>query len=91
MATGSRQAGAGVGVGAAAAGDVREAGQSEVDRVTPLGEAVELGEFLLGRGKADRESVGFTGPALAPGLVDAGCQVVADAGQSWPLGRVDAQ
>jgi hypothetical protein len=52
------------------------------------GEFVHLGE-LGGRGsEADFESLDLTRPAVLLGLGDAVAQVVADAGQTRPLGRV---
>jgi len=54
-------------------------------------EVIELGELVRGGGEADLEAVGFTDPALPLCFLDSGDQVVADAHQSWPLGRVDAQ
>ena len=77
--------------GDGAAGDVGEAGHAEVDRGATGREVVELGEFVRGGGEADLEAVGFADPALPLGFVDAGDQVVADAHQSGPLGRVNAE
>ena len=58
---------------------------------TPPGEVVEPGEFVLGGGEADLQALGFAEPAFVVGFVDAGLQVVAKAGQPWPLGRVGPQ
>src|SRR5665809_89856 len=77
--------------GDGAAGDVGEAGHAEVDSGAACREVVELAEFLFGRGEADLEAFGFTGPALPVGFVDPGDQVVADAQQPWPLGGVNAK
>ena len=69
-------------------GDALEAGHAPVDGGAAAGELVELGEFLIGSGEADLESLGFAEPALAPGLVDAGEQVAADLGDAVTLGRI---
>jgi hypothetical protein len=55
------------------------------------GQRVELGELGGGCGEADLESFDFAEPALLAGFGDAVVQVVADAGQAGPLGRVGAQ
>src|SRR5205823_1697728 len=55
------------------------------------GQAVDLGELGGGGGKADFESLGFAGPAVVLGLGDPVAQVVADSGQTRPLGWVRAQ
>jgi len=54
-------------------------------------EVLELGKFLGGRGETDVEAVGFADPALLSGFCDPGDQVITDALQSWPLGRVGAK
>jgi hypothetical protein len=79
------------GGGDGAAGDVGEARHAEVDCGAPPGKLVELGEFLPGGGEADLQAVGLAEPAFALGFVDAGLEVVAQAGQPWPLGRVSPQ
>jgi hypothetical protein len=56
-----------------------------------LGDAVELGEFLLGGGAADGESFDLAEPAFAFGFGDAVGEVVADLDQPAALGRVGAQ
>lgn len=61
-----------------AADEVGEVRHAEVDGVGPGGELVELGEFLLGAGEADAQSVEFAEPALLSGFGDAVEQVVAD-------------
>ena len=69
------------------------AGHSQVDDggLAAGSDLVHLGEFLVGGGEADLQALGFAGPAFAMGFADAGGQVVADLGQSWPLGGVGAQ
>ena len=59
--------------------------------MAPLREAVELGEFLLGGGEADGQSLDLTEPALGVSLGDPGGQVVADLGQACALRGVWAQ
>ena len=77
--------------GDGAAGDVGEAGHAEVDGGAPPGELVELREFLAGGCEADLQALGLAEPALALGFVDAGLEVVAQARQPGPLGRVGPQ
>jgi hypothetical protein len=79
------------GDGAADGGGV--AGHFQVDDggLAAGSDLVHLGEFLAGGGEADLQALGFAGPAFALGFADAGGQVVADLGQSWPLGGVGAQ
>ena len=76
------------GGGDGAAGDAGEAGHAEVDGGAPPGEIVELGELVPGGGEADLQALGFAEPAFALGFADAGLEVVAQAGQPGPLGRV---
>jgi hypothetical protein len=52
------------------------------------GAPVDLGEFVLGAGKADFEAFDFAGPAFAFGFGDAGGEVVADLCEPVALGRV---
>ena len=44
-----------------------------------------------GGGEADAQALGLAEPALVFRFGDAGGQVVADAGQAWPLGWVHAE
>jgi len=75
-----------------AAGDVGEGGHAQAHCVAEAGdEAVDLGELVVRCGKADLQSLGLAGPALAVGLGDAGEQVVADVLKPAPLGGVDPQ
>ena len=55
------------------------------------GGQVGLGEFVVGGGEADLESLGFAGPAFALGFGDAGQEVVADFFEAAALCGVDAQ
>ena len=55
------------------------------------GGQVGLGEFVVGGGEADFESLGFAGPAFAFGFGDAGQEVVADFFESAALGGVDSE
>jgi hypothetical protein len=55
-----------------------------------LGDAVELGEFLVGGAAADGESFDLAEPAFAFGFGDAGGEVVVDLDQPAALGRVGA-
>jgi len=55
------------------------------------GGQVGLGEFVVGGGEADFESLGFAGPAFALGFGDAGQEVVADFFETAPLGGVGSQ
>ena len=57
----------------------------------PGGEFFHLGELGGRGGEADFESLGFAGPVVLLSLGDAVLQVVADAGQAWPLGWVGPQ
>jgi len=70
-------------------GRVGDAGHAEHDGAS-LGDAVELGKFLLGGGAADRESFDLAEPAFAFGFGDAGGEVVADLDQPAALGGVRA-
>jgi hypothetical protein len=66
-----------------------DSGKAELDDGgVPGGAPVDLGEFGLGVGEADLESLDFAEPAFPLGLGDAGDQVVADVGQPCPLGRI---
>jgi hypothetical protein len=66
--------------------------KAEADGLGPAGEGeLDLGELVVGGGKADLEPFGFAGPALALGLGDAGGQVAADVLQSLFLGGVNPQ
>jgi hypothetical protein len=56
-----------------------------------LGNAVELGEFLVGGRAADGESFDLAEPALAFGFGNAGGEVVTDLDQPATLDRVRAQ
>jgi hypothetical protein len=51
-----------------------------VDGRAPPGELIELGEFLPGGGEADLQALGLAEPAFALGFVDAGLEVVTQAG-----------
>src|SRR6266516_8109944 len=65
---------------------------AEADGCVAAGdEPVDLGELGVGGGEADFEPFGFSEPALLFGFDDAGGQVLADGGQPWPLGGVDAE
>jgi hypothetical protein len=72
-------------------------GDASLNWVDPGGAGAEgggqvvLGELVAGGGEADLESLGFAGPAFAPGFGDAGQEVVADAFQAAALGGVDPQ
>jgi hypothetical protein len=73
-------------------GDVAVGGDAEVDVLGAAGGGqVGLGELVVGGGEADLESLGFSGPALALGLGDAGQEVVADFFEPAALGGVDPQ
>ena len=73
-------------------GDVGEGRHAEADGCVAAGdEPVDLGELGVGGGEADFEPFGFSEPALLFGFDDAGGQVLADGGQPWPLGGVDAE
>jgi hypothetical protein len=72
--------------GGGAAGDIGERGHAQAHRAAAAGdEAVDLGELVVRGGEADLQSLGFAGPALVLGFVDAGGQVVADIRQTGPL------
>jgi hypothetical protein len=62
--------------------------ETEVDGLTAVAAAVDLGEFVVGAGEADLESFDLAEPAFAFGFGDAGREVVADLGDAGPLGRV---
>ncbi|MFF4041348.1 hypothetical protein [Streptomyces sp. NPDC001816] len=49
------------------------------------GTAVELGKLLLRTRETDLESFGFAQPAFAPGLSDAGNEVVAEELITWDI------
>ena len=73
-------------------GDVAVGGDAEVDVLGSAGGGqVGLGEFVVGGGEADFESLGFAGPAFAFGFGDAVQEVVADLFESAALGGVDSQ
>jgi hypothetical protein len=75
-----------------AACDVGERGHAEADRLAAAGdEAVDLGQLVVRGGEADRQALGFAGPAFSPGLADAGGQVVADFFQPRALGWVNSE
>src|SRR5713226_4669962 len=79
-------------VGGGAAGGVGEAGDAELDRVGAAGgDLVDLGEFGVGAGEADLETLGLAVPALGFGFGDAGEEVVADLFQPCAGGRIRAQ
>jgi hypothetical protein len=63
-------------------------GVGEVDGSKAVAAAGDLGEFLLGSGKADPQPLKLAEPAFHLGLGNAGDQVVADLGQPCPLGRI---
>src|SRR5213078_2020746 len=55
------------------------------------GQFVHMGELGGRGGEADFESLGFAGPAVLLGLGDPVAQVVADSGETRPLGWVGPQ
>src|SRR5207244_7593777 len=70
------------------AGFLLRAGGDRDAQVDRAGAAVDLGEFVLGAGEADFESLDFAGPAFALGFGDAVEEVAADLGDARPLARV---
>src|SRR5258708_724200 len=79
-------------VGGGAAGGVGEAGDAELDRVGAAGgDLVDLGEFGVGAGEADLETLGLAVPALGFGFGDAGEEVVADLFEARPGGGIRPQ
>ena len=63
-----------------------------MDGLSPAGcGQVGLGEFVVGGGEADLESLGFAGPPFALCFGDAGQEVVADFFEPVALGGVDPQ
>jgi len=72
--------------------DVAIGGDAEADGFGAAGGGqVGLGEFVVGGGEADLESLGFAGPAFALGFGDAGQEVVADFFEAAALCGVDSQ
>lgn len=61
---------------------------AEFDRRRAMRTSVDLGELVLGTGKAHLKSFDFADPAFPRGLSDAVIEVVADLEQSRPLSRV---
>jgi hypothetical protein len=73
-------------------GYVAVGGDAEADGLgSAAGGQVGLGELVVGGGEADRESLGFAGPAAALGFGDAVQEVVADFFEPAVLGGVDPQ
>jgi hypothetical protein len=73
-------------------GDVAVGRDAEADGFGAAGGGgVGLGELVVRGGEADLESFGFSGPAFALGLGDAGQEVIADVFEAAPLGGVDSQ
>ena len=68
-------------------------GHSQVDGDCPAvgGDLIHLSELVASGGEADPQALGFAGPAFALGFADAGLEVVAQADQPRPLGRVGPQ
>ncbi|MFJ8025531.1 hypothetical protein [Streptomyces sp. NPDC096311] len=52
---------------------------------------IELLELVLGVGEADLQALYLAEPAFAPGLGDAGDEVVADVDEPCPLGRIGSK
>jgi hypothetical protein len=68
-------------------GDVAVGGDTEADGLGAAGGGhLGLGDFVVRGGEADLESFGFSGPAFAFGVGDAGVEVVADLLQAVALG-----
>jgi len=73
-------------------GDVVVCGYAEVDVLGSAGGGcVGLGEFVVGGGEADLESLGFAGPPFAFGFDEAGQEVGADFFEAVTLGGVDSE
>jgi hypothetical protein len=80
------------GCGDGRGGDVAEGGDAEADGFGSTGGGhVGLGEFVVGGGEADLESLGFPGPPFALCFGDAVQEVVADLFEAVPLCGVDSQ
>ncbi len=64
---------------------------AELHGCRPVGELLELGEFVACSGEADFQAFNFSEPALAAGFGDASEEVVADLGEPVALCRVGSE
>jgi hypothetical protein len=71
--------------------DVRKVRHAEIHPAVPCSQVTDLGEFLLGPGEADLQSLDLAEPAFAFGFGDPAGQVVADLQQPGSLGGVRPQ